>query len=86
MTGPCKDCWSATRLSHWGGYSMGCIGCCARLVLSCSPDRKQAEAMLAAITMRPGRLSRKEVLAAVRDLQPSKASTSPAPSAQESLL
>lgn len=83
MSCPCKDCWRATLTPHWGGFNMACIGCCARLVLSCSPDKQQAEAMLGAITMRPGRPTRKEVLAAVRERKASP----PAPAtAQETLL
>lgn len=83
MTGPCKDCWNATLRSHWGGFSVACIGCCARLVLSCSPDRNLAEAMLQHLTVRQGGWTRREVLDAVRELKASR--TSPSPSGQANL-
>lgn len=69
MTAPCSNCEAAAARPHWGGYSMACTACCARLVLSCAPDKSQAEVMLACVVLRPGRPERRTVLDAVRALK-----------------
>lgn len=45
-----------------GRYDMHCLQCCARLVRSARPVRRQQEAMLAVVTRREGRPSRAAVL------------------------
>lgn len=50
----------------WGGYHMACLQCCARLVASARPLRRQQEALLAAIARHEGAPSRADVLAAVQ--------------------
>ena len=45
----CAECEAAARKRLHGTYLMGCLECCARLVLSARPSRPHAGAMLAAI-------------------------------------
>lgn len=45
----CQQCESSKQRQHSGAYSFKCVECCARLVLSAHPDKRQASAMLAAI-------------------------------------
>lgn len=58
----------AQRAFDGGVVRMGCASCCALLVRSARPLRGAQEAMLAAITHRPGRPSRQQVLAALQQL------------------
>lgn len=58
---------ASTRL-HWGGYDFGCLACCARLVLSASPDRKLARAQMAAISRFKGSPKLADVLQCVRQM------------------
>ena len=46
---PCAACESSKRLPASGAYSMACVECCARLVLSTRPSREHAAGMLEAI-------------------------------------
>lgn len=70
----CKDCeHSATRL-HWGGYSMRCARCCARLVRSARPAREQQEAMLYAVALRKENPKKPAILAALKAMDAEAAS------------
>jgi hypothetical protein len=62
----CAHCTQAAAQRHYGGYQFECVHCCARLVASARPVRKMQEAMLAAITRRPGRPSRQQILDAMK--------------------
>lgn len=59
----CPNC-EASINQKWagGGYTMQCVGCMARLVLSARPLRHAQEAMLACNDGRPDRPSRQSVL------------------------
>lgn len=59
----CSNC-EASINQKWagGGYTMQCVGCMARLVLSARPLRHAQEAMLACNNGRPDRPSRQSVL------------------------
>lgn len=83
--GECEQCVAAQSNPTWGGYRMTCLACCARLVLSAHPDRMQAEALLAACTMRPGRPERKAILTLVK-AKLAGTPPAPAPVDQGSLL
>lgn len=65
-TPTCPNCAAVATKPHWGGYSMACVGCCARLVLSARPVRKYQEGMLSCVAMqgngRPERPTRQQVL------------------------
>lgn len=57
----CSDCEAATTKQWHGGYTMQCVGCMARLVLSARPLRYAQEAMLACLD-RKGLPTRQQVL------------------------
>lgn len=61
----CCQCESSTQRPNSGEYSLKCVECCARLVLSARPSKRLAEKMLAAIARQPGAPGRDEVLACV---------------------
>ena len=46
---PCSACQAAKTRPNSGAYHFGCLHCCARLVISAHPSKRQASAMLAAI-------------------------------------
>ena len=62
----CSNCEAATTKQWHGGYTMQCVGCMARLVLSARPLRHAQEAMLACLeskgSARPGLPTRQQVL------------------------
>lgn len=62
----CSNCEAATTKQWHGGYTMQCVGCMARLVLSARPSRQQQETMLACLELqgngRPDRPTRQQVL------------------------
>jgi hypothetical protein len=58
----CSNCEAATTKRWHGGYTMQCVGCMARLVLSARPLRHAQEAMLACNNGRPDLTSRQSVL------------------------
>lgn len=64
----CLDCKQSAAHPHWGGYSMRCVHCCARLIRSARPLKHAQEALLAAITMRPENPSKEAVLLALKAL------------------
>jgi hypothetical protein len=68
----CSNCTAYTQARkagrQWGGYSMNCAGCCARLVRSARPLRDAQESIFAAIAMRPGRPTKEAVIAAIAQL------------------
>lgn len=54
----CPQCQMTEQRPHCGAYSLKCVACCARLVLSAYPSNPQKAAMLAAIDhfqQNPGR-------------------------------
>jgi hypothetical protein len=63
LTCPACESFNAQPLS--GVYRLTCLQCCARLVLSTQPDKRQANVMLAAIARQPGAPGRAEVLECV---------------------
>ena len=58
----CSNCEASITQKWHGGYTMQCVGCMARLVLSARPLRHAQEAMLACNDGRPDRPSRQQVL------------------------
>jgi hypothetical protein len=69
---PCRNCEKSTQYAKtgraWPGFSMSCAPCCARLVKSARPLRTAQDAMLYAITRRPGRPTRSDVLQTLKAL------------------
>lgn len=61
----CKFCESSKPLPVAGRVNQKCLGCCARLVLSASPDKRLATGHLAAIERLPGAPKRADILAEV---------------------
>lgn len=64
----CAACNAASTHRHSGRYALGCLDCCARLVLSTHPGKAQAAAMLAVIERHRDAPSRKDVLSRVREM------------------
>jgi hypothetical protein len=64
-TAHCQACESSRRRVTSGAYNFRCVHCCARLVLSAHPNKKQASVMLAAIARFRDAPGRDEVLACV---------------------
>lgn len=64
----CPACASSTSPQTSGVYEAACLDCCARLVLSAHPNKRQAMALMAAIERFPMAPSRADVLARVREL------------------
>lgn len=60
----CPDC---TKLGPT--YTLTCLGCCARLVLSTHPSKERAAGMLAAIARIPGTPGRAAILECVRQIR-----------------
>ena len=58
----CVNCTRAATVRHWGGYTMACVRCCARLVRSARPLRHAQEAHFAVIARRPGRPDKAAVI------------------------
>ena len=65
---PCKHCEHSAERLIWGGYSMRCVQCCARLIRSARPLKAAQDALLAAITMRPENPRLEAILLALREL------------------
>ena len=61
----CQFCESSKSPHAAGRVNLKCLGCCARLVLSASPDKRLAAGHLAAIERLPGAPSRTDILAEV---------------------
>lgn len=62
----CQACESSEQRPHCGLYQFQCLECCARLVLSAHPDKRQASAMLAAIARFKDAPGRDAILECVR--------------------
>lgn len=60
----CDSC-AKTNSGSIGLYTLTCLECCTRLVLSTHPDKRQASAMLAVIERMPGNPGRAQVLESV---------------------
>lgn len=88
MSAECLNCSSAALNPLWGGYSMQCVRCCARLIASAFPDKRQMQVLRAAAELRSGRPSREEVKAELSRLEAQRKGlpASPTTSAQGSLL
>ena len=65
-TATCPACEKASANPLSGMYHFKCLHCCARLVLSAHPDKRQASAMLGAILRFRESPSRADVLECVR--------------------
>lgn len=61
----CQSCESSKQLRASGVYQFRCLTCRARLVLSVSPDKNKAKAMLAAIARFPEAPAREDILECV---------------------
>ena len=64
----CSNCQQADLRKTWGGYTMSCVHCCARLLRSARPLRHAQEAMLAAIARHDGAPTKAAVLQALKAL------------------
>lgn len=64
----CTNCTNASTHSHWGGYTMTCVVCCARLVKSARPLVHLQKGHLQCMAMRPGRPSKDDALAALKTM------------------
>lgn len=62
----CKSCEIAKDKKLSGLFDLRCLECCARLVISAHPDKRQAAAMLAAIARFKESPGRAQILECVR--------------------
>lgn len=62
----CPACESAAKKPLSGIYQFTCVQCCARLVLTAHPNKRQASALLAAILRFNQAPGRAEILECVR--------------------
>ena len=62
----CEICTQANTTKHSGRYDLRCLECCARLVISAHPDKRQAAGMLAAIARFKEAPGREQILECVR--------------------
>jgi len=62
----CEACTKAATNQHSGMYHMGCLECCARLVISTHPNKQHAGAMLEAIARFRDAPGRSAILECVR--------------------
>lgn len=62
----CDACESAAKKRLSGVYRFTCVQCCARLVLSAHPNKRQASALLAAILRFKQAPGRDTILESVR--------------------
>lgn len=64
----CPACESFQQRPSSGVYEAKCLDCCARLVLSAHPNKRQASVMLAAIERFPMAPPRAQVIERLRQL------------------
>ena len=64
----CEACAARSTNPLSGLYHLDCLDCCARLVVSARPSRRQQEAMLQLIESGRDRPTREAVVARVREL------------------
>lgn len=62
----CSNCAMAATRAVWGGYSMNCVQCCARLMRSARPMRHLQEGILGLLARVPGRPSKEDVIAELK--------------------
>ena len=67
-TAHCPACELSERQPLSGVYQFTCVSCCARLVMSAHPDKRQANAMLAAIARYKHAPGRDTILECVRQV------------------
>lgn len=65
MQSECQNCAKAAQVRTWGGYTMTCPRCCARLVRSARPLRHAQEAHFAAIARYEGAPTKQKVIEAI---------------------
>ena len=65
---PCNNCHQAATRPVWGGYSLACANCCARLVISARPWRDAQESFFALFARRPENPSKDTIIAAIQAL------------------
>jgi len=56
----CYNCKNNRRV-----YTLGCVGCAARLVISARPQRKQQEVMIEHI-VKHGKLTKEQIIEAIK--------------------
>ena len=64
----CEACATRSANPRSGLYHLDCLDCCARLVMSARPCRRNQEAMLQLIESGRDRPTRESVLQRVREL------------------
>lgn len=63
----CDQCQARAARPLCGAFHFGCVQCCAALVRSAHPDRRQASVMLAAISRFEGAPARQAILNGVAE-------------------
>lgn len=65
----CSNCATAASRPHWGGYSLTCARCCARLLWAARGDQNLWDTQMEAIKWFPERPPKKDIAAAYKALQ-----------------
>ena len=65
-TPACTNCHQADTRPVWGGYSLTCANCCARLVISARPWRDAQEGFFALFARRPENPSKEKIIEAIQ--------------------
>ena len=68
----CEHCYKAGINPWHGGYHFGCVGCCARIVISARPNKRFQESILAAISGYSKSPSRYEIIERIKQLDKEK--------------
>ncbi len=63
----CPHCTSSKKQPRHGGYSLTCLECCGRLVISARPNKRFQEVMLATIAMQKGAPEREQILNHIKE-------------------
>lgn len=63
----CPDCTKSAASRGYGVYTLTCVKCCARLVVSARPIKAHQEAMLIVIGKVQGAPSRQKVLECIKE-------------------
>ena len=63
----CNECAKAKNNRLHGIYQVSCVGCCARLVISARPDKRQQLAILDFIARHEEAPSRADILECVKE-------------------
>lgn len=72
----CEHCHKAGINPWHGGYHFGCVGCCARIVISARPNKRLQESILVAISGYSKAPDRESIIEYIKQVDKEKAISS----------